>query len=96
MDKSHPLSSLIIVHSLEMENDLFCPKEDNEELLGPEVPYYSVIGALMNLANYTRPNIAFLVNLLVRYSFASTQKLGIKSIMYYNNMGLCYFEGLKS
>ena len=54
MDKSHPLSSLIIVHSLEMENDLFCPKEDNEELLGLEVSYYGVIDALMYLANYTR------------------------------------------
>ena len=96
MDKSHLLSSLLIVHSFEVKNDLFCLKEDNEELLGPKVPYYSVSVVLMNLANYTRPNIAFLVNLLVRYSFASTQKLGIKSIMYYNNMGLCYFEGLKS
>ena len=27
-------------------------KEDNEELLGPEVPYHSVISTLMYLANY--------------------------------------------
>ena len=74
MDKSHPLSSLMIVHSLEVKNDLFYPKEDNKELLGPEIPYYSVIGALMNLANYTRPDIAFLVNLLVRYSSTPTQR----------------------
>ena len=53
MDKSHPLSSLMIVHSLEVKNDFFCPKEDNAELLSPKVPYYSVIGAPMNLANYT-------------------------------------------
>ena len=64
----------MIVHSLEVKNDLFCPKEYNEELLGPEVPYYSVIGALMNLTNYTRPDIAFLVNLLSRYSSAPTQR----------------------
>ena len=74
MDKSHPLSSLMIVHSLEVKNDLFYPKEYNKELLGPEIPYYSVIGALMNLANYTRPDIAFLVNLLVRYSSTPTQR----------------------
>ena len=74
MDKSHPLSSLMVVHSLEVTKDLFCPKEDNEKLLGPEIPYYSVIGALMNLANYTRPDIAFLVNLLVRYSSTPTQR----------------------
>ena len=53
MDKSHPLSSLMVVHSLEVTKDLFCPKEDNEKLLGIEVSYYSVIGALMYLANYT-------------------------------------------
>ena len=72
MDKSHPLSSLMIVHSLEMKNDIFYPKEDNEELFGPEVPYYSVIGALMNFGNYIRPYIALFVNLLVRYSFVLT------------------------
>ena len=53
MDKSHPLSSLMIVHSLEMKKDLFYPKEDNEELLSPKTPNYSVNGVLMNLANYT-------------------------------------------
>ena len=72
MDKSHPLSSLMIVHSLEMKKDRFYPKEDNEELLSPKTPYYSVVGAPLNLANYTQPYIAFLVNLLVRYSFAPT------------------------
>ena len=74
MDKSHLLSSLLIVHSLEVKNDLFCLKEDNEELLGPKVPYYTVSGVLVNLANYTRPNIALLVNLLVRYSSTPTQR----------------------
>ena len=80
----------MIVHSLEVKNDLFCPKENDEELLGLEVPYYSVIGIPMNLANYTWPSIAFLVNLLVRYSFALAQRHWNKTIMYYNNMGLCY------
>ena len=95
MDKSHPLSSLMIVHSLEVKKDLFYPKEDNEELLGPEVPYYSVIGALMYLANYTRSNIAFLINLqdIVLHQL---KDIGIKSIMYYDNMGLYYSKGSKS
>ena len=74
MDKSHPLNSLMIIHSLEVKYDLFCPKEDNEELLGPKVPYYTVSGVLVNLANYTRPNIALLVNLLVRCSSTPTQR----------------------
>ena len=51
--KLHPLSSSMIVRSLEVKKDLFHLKEDDEELLDPEVPYYSVIGALMNFANYT-------------------------------------------
>jgi hypothetical protein len=36
--------------------------------LGPEFSYLSVIGALMYLANNTRPDIAFAVNLLTRHS----------------------------
>ena len=85
----------MIVHSLEMKNDIFYPKEDNEELFGPEVPYYSVIGALMYLVNYTWSDIAFLVNLqdIVLHQLSD---IGIKSIMYYNNMGLYYFKRSKS
>ena len=74
MDKSHPLSSPVVVRSLEVTKDPFQPKEENEELLGPEVPYLSAIGALMYLANYTRPDIAFLVNLLARYRSAPTKR----------------------
>ena len=59
MDKVHPLSSPMVVRSLDVKKDPFRPCEKNEELLGPEVPYLSVIGALMYLANCTRPNIAF-------------------------------------
>ena len=54
----------MIVCSLEVNKDLFHPKKDNEELLGLEVPYLSVIGMLLYLANYTLLDIAFLVNLL--------------------------------
>ena len=39
---------------------------DDDELLGPEVPYLSAIGALMYLASHTRPDISFSVNLLAR------------------------------
>ena len=69
----YPLSSSMIVSSLEVKKDPFHLKEDNEKLLGLEVSYYNVIGTLMNLANYTRPDIAFLVNLLARYSSTPTQ-----------------------
>ena len=57
-----------------MTKDSFRPKEENEELLGPEVSYLSTIGALIYLANYTRPDIAFSVNLLARYISAPTKR----------------------
>ena len=53
MDKLHSIISPIVVHSLEVKKNLFCPKEDNEELLDPEIPYLSVISVLKYLANYT-------------------------------------------
>jgi len=76
MDKAHPLSSPMVVRSLDVNKDPFRPKEDSEELLSPETPYLSAINALMYLANYTRPVIAFSVNLLARYSSAPRAILG--------------------
>ena len=79
-----------------MKNDSFRPCKKNEELLGLEVQYLSVIGALMYLANCTRPDIVFSVNLLAKYNFAPTRRLwnGIKHILCYlrgtTDMGLFY------
>lgn len=72
MDKAHHLSSPMEVRSLNVENDQFLPWEEDEEVLGPEVSYLSVIGALMYLTNNTRLDITFAVNLLSRYSIAPT------------------------
>ena len=74
MDKTHPFSSPMVIRSLDVKNDSFRPCEKGKELLGPEVPYLSVIGALMYLANCTRPYIVFSVNLLARYSSAPTRR----------------------
>ena len=43
---------------------LLRPQENDENLFGLEAPYLSVIETLMYLANYTRSNIAFAINLL--------------------------------
>ena len=72
MDKVHPLSSSMVVRSLNVKNDSFRPCEKYEELLGPKVPYLSVIGALMYLVNCIHSDITFSINLLARYSFAPT------------------------
>nr|GEV65501.1 reverse transcriptase [Tanacetum cinerariifolium] len=45
-----------------------------KDVLGPEVPYLSTIGALMYLTNCTRPDISFAVNLLARFSSSPTKR----------------------
>ena len=74
MDKAHPLSSPMIARSLDTMKNPFRPKEENEALLGPKVPYLSTIGALLYLAQCTRPDIVFSVNLLARLSSAPTRR----------------------
>ncbi|KAJ9551943.1 hypothetical protein OSB04_015988 [Centaurea solstitialis] len=85
MDKSHPLSTPMVVRSLDVEKDHFRPPTDDEDILGPEVPYLSVIGALMFLAGHTRPDISFSLNLLARYSSCPTKRHwnGVKQIFRY-------------
>ena len=91
----------MVVRSLEVNKDPFRPKKENEELLGPEVPYLSAISALMYLENYTRPNIVFSVNLLARYSSAPTRRHWneIKQVLRYPyrtiNMRLFYSKTLE-
>ena len=63
MDKAYPLSTPMVVRSLDPKKDPFRPKEEDEKILGPEVPYLNVIGALLYLAQCTRPDISFVVHL---------------------------------
>ncbi|XP_048635046.1 secreted RxLR effector protein 161-like [Brassica napus] len=75
----------MIGRTLNVESDPFRPCEDNEKILGPEVPYMSAIGGLLYLANCTRPDIAFATNLLAIYSSAPTRRHwdGIKHLFRY-------------
>ena len=50
-DKTYPLSSTMIVQPFDMKKDSFRPHENDENLLGLEAPYLSVIGVLIYLAN---------------------------------------------
>ncbi|CAM8907757.1 unnamed protein product [Rhodiola kirilowii] len=101
MDESHPLSLPMVVRSLNVTKDPFRPREKDEELLDPDVPYLSAIGALMYLTSYTRPDIAFSINLLARYSSSPTRRhwTGIKQILRYlretTDMGLFYSKDSK-
>ena len=74
MDKANPLSTPMVVRSLNIETDAFRSCEENEEILGFEFSYLSAIGALMYLDNCTRPDISFAVNLLARFSSAPTKR----------------------
>ncbi|KAM1356837.1 hypothetical protein PS2_030661 [Malus domestica] len=87
-DEAKPSSTPMIVRTLDVKRDPFRPKEDEEEILEPEVPYLSAIGALLYLAQCFRPDISFAVNLLARYNNAPTRKHwnGVKDIF-------CYLKG---
>lgn len=50
MDNFHPLSTLMVIKSLDPKKDSFYPKKDDEEILGLEVPYINTIGTLLYLA----------------------------------------------
>ena len=63
-------STLMIVRSLEGP---YHPADDDEEILEPEVPYLSIISALLYLTKCTRLDISFTVNLLARYSYTPTR-----------------------
>ena len=85
MEKTHTLSTPMVVRSLDVLKDPFRPRAENEELLGPEVPYLRAIDALMYLVNHTRPGISFSVNLLARFSSSSTRRHwnGVKHVLRY-------------
>lgn len=86
----------MVVRVLDSSHDVFGPRIESESVLGLEFPYMAVIGCLMYLANMTRRDITFSVNLLARYSHESTKRhwTGIKQVLRYlqgtKDMGLYY------
>jgi hypothetical protein len=98
MDKAYPSKTPMAVRSLDRDKDPFRPKDDDEEILGPEFPYLTVIGALMYLANCTRPDISFAVKRLARYNASPTKMhwVGVKNILRYlqgtKDLGLFYHK----
>jgi hypothetical protein len=95
-EKAYPAKTPMIGRSLHIDQDPYRPKEEGEEVLGVEYPYLSAIGALMYLTNSTRPDIAFVMNLLARYNMEPTKRhwKGIKDIFRYlqgsKDLGLFY------
>lgn len=95
-DKAKPLSTLMIVLSLDPKKDPFRPTNDNEEILEPGVTYLNIISALFYLTQCIRLDISFPMNLLARYSSTPIRYpwIGIKDIFYYyrgtTDIGLLY------
>jgi hypothetical protein len=85
MYKAYSSKALIVVRALKKDSDPFWPRQEGEEVLGSEYPYLNVIGALMYLVNNTRPDIAFTVNLIIRFNAAPTIRHwnGIKDVLRY-------------
>ena len=71
--ESYPAKAPIVVRSIDIEKDVFRPRDEGEEILGSKFSYLNLIGALIYLANSTRPDIAFAVNLLARHSCCSDE-----------------------
>ena len=53
MNKTYPLNTPIVDWSLDVNKDHFSPQEEDEEILGLEVPYISATDSLMYFANCT-------------------------------------------
>lgn len=85
MDNSHPLSTLMVVQSLQVDKDPFRPKEDDDDIFGPKVHYLSANGVILYLANCNRHDTAFAVNFLARLSAFLTRRHwnGVKHILHY-------------
>ena len=90
MDKSYPIKTPMIVCSLEIKKDEFRPRDIVEKGLGPEVPYLSVIGVLIYLANCTKPDITFVMNLLDRHGADPRAKCILRYLNGTKNLGLFF------
>ena len=73
MDKSHLPNSPMVVCSLEVNIGLFHPKEENEKLLGLEVPYLNTINAIMFM-QIVPVEHTFSINLLAKYNSVITRR----------------------
>lgn len=62
MDKAYPLSTLMVVRSLDPKKDPFHPKKSDEHTLDHEVPYLNALGALLYLTQCTTLDINILIN----------------------------------
>ena len=96
MENCNPMKTPMEVKG---DRELYGDPKEGEPLLGSEYPYFSAIGELMWLANRTRPDIAFAVNILARYAATPTMRHwnGVRRILRYlkrtEDYGILYRRG---
>lgn len=96
MDKSGPAKTPLCVWRLDVERNCYAARREGENVYGPQFPYLAAIGALMYLANGTRPDIAFSVSVLSRFSNEPIMRHwnGVKQIFQYlrglEDLGIFY------
>jgi hypothetical protein len=92
----------MVVRNLRPESDVFGPRRGSEKVLDEKYPYKEAIGALLYLANCSRPDIAFAVSVLARSTKEPTKRhwTGMKQVMRYlartQDYGLLYQRGERS
>ena len=64
MEKSYPAHTPMEVNG---ERTVYDDAKEEEPLLDDKTPYFKAVGELMWLANRTRPDIAYVVNVLARH-----------------------------
>ncbi|KAF3666157.1 Protein trichome birefringence-like 19 [Capsicum annuum] len=69
VDGAHPLSTLMVVRSLDVNKDPFRPQKKNEELHGPKISYLSAIGAVYPIDASISPDENFKRWKYVDYNF---------------------------
>jgi len=99
-DVSKAAKTPMVVRSLKPESDIFGPRRGSEQPLDVvKYPYQEAIGALLYLANCSRPDISFAISVLSRFSTQPTRRhwSGIMQLMRYLaktiNNGLLYRRG---
>lgn len=68
IDKVYPLSTPIVIRTLDVQKYPFCLPSEREIIPGPETLHLSVIIVLMYHTNNTRLEITFALNCLGRYN----------------------------
>jgi len=86
LDQSHYIKDLLLRFNLVDAKPCKTPMEVNAELIInkggdnlPNVPYHSLVGSLLYIANCTRPDIAHAVGVLSQFNSCYTQERFVKA-----------------